>query len=110
MLGVPAAVASATSGSMILFTSFTATSSYMVFGQLNYQYAALCVVVGFLSTVLGQLLMQALLSKYNRNSYIAYSIALVVGASALAMTVESVLAISQGCSHKGGGMCSSLSQ
>lgn len=93
---------------MILFTSFTATTSFMVFGEMNYQYAAVCVVLGFVSTIVGQLLMQALLSKYNRNSYIAYSIALVVGVSAAAMTLESVLAIAQGYSHKGAGMCSSF--
>ena len=93
---------------MILFTSFTATTSYLVYGELNYHYAVVCVVLGFLSTVVGQLLMDGLLAKYNRHSYIAYSVALVVGISTVAMTLESVLALAEGHSKKGAGMCPSV--
>ena len=93
---------------MILFTSFTATTSYMVYGEINYNYAVVCVAVGFVSTVVGQLLMDNLLAKFNRHSYIAYSVALVVGISALAMTAESVLAILQGHSRQRAATCSSL--
>ena len=61
-LGVHASVASATSACMILYTSTTATVSYMVFGLLNYGYAAACLVVGFVSTLAGQTIMSALLA------------------------------------------------
>jgi uncharacterized membrane protein YfcA len=107
-MGVHPAVASATCATMILFTSITATTSFIVYGELDYDYGAAFLVVGFLSTLVGQLLMQALMKKYNRNSYIAYSVALVVGASALAMTWSSILAIVSGESEQGGGMCSSV--
>jgi len=92
-LGVHPAVASATSAAMILFTSSTATVSYSVFGLLIYDYALLCFLVGFCSTLLGQLAMSELMKKYNRNSYIAYSIGIVVGLSAVCMSVESIFAI-----------------
>ena len=78
---------------MILFTSTTATVSYAVFGFLNYDYASACIVVGFLATLAGQTIMSALLAKYQRHSYIAYSIGLVVAVSAVAMGIESILAI-----------------
>jgi uncharacterized membrane protein YfcA len=104
-MGVHPAVASATCATMILFTSFTATSSFMVYGDLDYEYGAAFLVVGFISTLVGQLLMQALMKKYNRNSYIAYSVAIVVGASVLAMTWSSILTIASGNGTKGGGMC-----
>ena len=106
-LGLHPAVTSATSATMILFTSFTAATSYIVHGELNYQYAVFCVGIGFVSTVVGQVLMDLLLAKYNRHSYTAYCIALVVGISAVFMTVESVQAIVQGHSRQGAGMCSS---
>ena len=77
----------------------------MVYGQLNYLYAGVFGVVGFFSTVIGQVVMQAILTKYNRNSYIAYCIALVVGISAVCMTVESVIALVQGHTQRAGGMC-----
>jgi uncharacterized membrane protein YfcA len=90
---------------MILFTSFTATTSFMVYGQLNYLYAGIFGLVGFIATVIGQLMMQALLAKYNRNSYIAYCIAIVVGISAVCMTFESVISLIQGHTQRASGMC-----
>ena len=78
---------------MILFTSSTAAVSYSVLGLLKYDYAAFCIFLGFISTIIGQTIMHALMEKYQRNSYIAYVIGLVVAISAVAMTWESVLAI-----------------
>jgi len=78
---------------MILFTSATATVSYIVFGLLIYDYAAVCLAVGFLSTVVGQTAMAILLQRHQRNSFIAFSIGAVVGLSAVCMTIESVSAI-----------------
>lgn len=93
-LGVHPAVASATSACMILFTSSTATVSFIVYGLLVYDYAIACLLLGFCSTLLGQTVMALLMKRYNnRSSYIAYSIGIVVLVSALCMTVESILAI-----------------
>lgn len=65
----------------------------MIFGLLIEDYAVGCLIVGFLATIVGQTLMNMLMKKYNRDSYIAYAIGIVVGLSAIAMTVESVLAL-----------------
>lgn len=92
-LGVHPAVASATSACMILFTSATATVSYAVFGLLVYDYALFCLMVGFVATLVGQIVMHVLLQKYQRNSYIAYCIGIVVGLSAICMGIESITAI-----------------
>jgi len=92
-LGVHASVASATSACMIFFTSITATVSYMAYGMMNYTYAAACLVMGFVATLAGQTIMSALLAHYKRHSFIAYSIALVVFVSAVAMGIESILSI-----------------
>ena len=91
--GVHPAVASATSACMILFTSSTATLSYVMFDLLLYDYAAGCLVIGVLATLVGQTIMAILMKKYNRNSYIAFTIGGVVAISAVAMTIESVIAI-----------------
>ena len=106
-MGVHPSVASATCATMILFTSITATTSFIAYGDLDYDYGAVFLVIGFISTFVGQLVMQALMKKYKRTSYIAYSVALVVGASALAMTWSSIVTITSGNST-GGGMCSSV--
>lgn len=105
-MGVHPAVASATSACMILFTSSTATTSFAVFGLLLPDYAALCAFVGFSSTLLGQTIMTILLRKYKRNSYIAFSIGIVVAISAVCMTLESVHSMRNGGATAGrGGLC-----
>jgi uncharacterized membrane protein YfcA len=91
--GVHPAVASASLACMVLFTSATATISYATVGLLTYDYAAMCALIGFGATVAGQTVMRALMKQYQRNSYIAFAIGIVVGLSAICMTIESVVAI-----------------
>jgi uncharacterized membrane protein YfcA len=92
-LDVHPAVASATCACMVLFTSSTATVTYMAQGLLVPDYAAFCLLVGFASTILGQTVMSVLLQRYKRHSYIAFSIGIVVALSAVAMAIQSVVAI-----------------
>jgi len=93
-LGVHPQVVSATSACMILFTSSTSTICFLISGYLVYDYAAFCLVLGFLSTLVGQTAMSALLkSSGKRNSYIAFCIGGVVAVSAVAMGIESAIAI-----------------
>lgn len=107
-MGVHPAVASATSACMIFFTSFTATTTFAVYGLLVKDYAAVCVLLGFLSTLLGQTIMNYLLGKSKRNSYIAFSIGLVVLLSAILMTFQSVThLLSDHADEEMGGLCES---
>jgi uncharacterized membrane protein YfcA len=106
-LGVHPAVASATSACMILFTSFTATTSFAVFGLLIQDYGIFCLIVGFVATLLGQTIMSMLLKRYHRSSYIAFSIGGVVLLSAICMTIESIISLSKGGgSGRSSGLCS----
>mmetsp|Transcript_12447 Transcript_12447/g.29175 ORF Transcript_12447/g.29175 Transcript_12447/m.29175 type:complete len:540 (+) Transcript_12447:77-1696(+) len=99
------AVASASSACMILFTSFTATTSFFVFGLLDPQYGPVCFGIGFISTYFGQIGLSILMKKYKRNSYIAFSMGAVVLLSAIMMTVQSLLSIAEGEHHSSGGIC-----
>ena len=54
-MGILPQVASATSACMILFTSFTATTSYIAFGLLRIDYAIPLFFVGLLATGVGKL-------------------------------------------------------
>lgn len=110
-LGVHPAIASATSACMILFTSFTATTSFAVFGLLVEDYGMLGLVTGFLATLLGQTVMSFILKRHGeRHSYIAFCIGGVVLLSAICMTIESVISISQRegtpTSGRSSGLCS----
>ena len=104
-MNVHPAVSSASSACMILFTSFTATTSFVVFGLLVEDYAVVCLVIGFTATLAGQLGLAYLAKKAQRNSYIAFSIGGVVLLSAFLMTVQSLLSIAEGEQHHAGGIC-----
>lgn len=90
---------------MILFTSFAATTSFVVFGLLDMEYAYVCFAVGFVSTYVGQLGLAILMKRAQRNSLIAFSIGGVVLLSALLMTVQSLLSMAEGEHHSSGGIC-----
>ncbi len=104
-MGIHPAVASATSACMILFTSFTATTTFSVYGLMIPDYAVACSVLGFCATYLGQTFMSHVIANSNRNSYIAFSIGVVVLLSALLMTLEFILQLASGEMEEGGGIC-----
>jgi len=108
-LGVHPAVASATSACMILFTSFTATTTFSVYGLMVKDYAVACSILGFVSTLIGQKVMNSILRKTNRSSYIAYSIGFVVLLSAILMALQSVLHLlsAEDGMNQFGGICDS---
>ena len=90
---LPLQVSSASSACMILFTSFTATTSFVVFGLLDMEYALICLMLGFVATLVGQIGLFYLMQKYQRNSYIAFSIGGIVLLSAFLMTIQSLLSM-----------------
>ena len=98
-------VASASSACMIFFTSFTATTSFFVFGLLDPQYAPVCFAIGFIATYFGQIGLSILMKRAKRNSYIAFSIGGVVLLSAILMTAQSLLSMAEGEHHSSGGIC-----
>ena len=104
-MGIHPAVGAASSATMILMTSFTATTSYVVFGLLLPDYAIMLATLGFFSTLVGQIGLGYLMKKSQRNSLIAFSIGGVVLISAFLMTIQSLIAMASGEKHKSGGIC-----
>jgi len=107
-MGVDPQVAAASSACMILFTSFTATTSFYIFDLLIYDYAVWLFIIGFLFTSVGQYGLSYLMKRYNRNSYIIFSIGAVVGLSALLMGLQSIISLFSGPGSggkAGGAIC-----
>ena len=105
-MGVHPKVSSASSACMILFTSFTATTSFVVFGLLDMDYALICLLLGFVSTYVGQIGLFYLMEKFQRNSYIAFSIGGIVLLSAFLMTVQSLISMADAGGPKDpAGLC-----
>ena len=104
-MNVHPSVSSATSATMILYTAFTATTSFIAFGLLVKDYALACFVLGFVATYGGQILMTSVIDKTGRSSYIAYSIGGVVLVSAFMMGVQSLIMYVEGKNLASGGIC-----
>ena len=105
-MGVHPKVSSASSACMILFTSFSATTSFIVFGLLDLEYGVVCMLLGFVATLAGQIGLFYLMEKFQRNSYIAFSIGGIVLLSAFLMTVQSLLSMADsGGPRPPSGLC-----
>jgi len=105
-MGVAPAVASATSAVMILYTSFSAATSFVVFGLLRYDYGFMLFLVGIICTAVGQLGVNYVVKKSGRGSYIMLSIGAVVALSTAMMGLQSAMAFADGTMGYGGGICS----
>jgi uncharacterized membrane protein YfcA len=86
-------VASATVAVMIMMTAIAATTSFIAFGSLTYDYGVYLFVWGLLATAVGQLGVGYLVEKYKRVSLISLSIGAVVALSTLLMGLQSVLSL-----------------
>jgi len=117
-LGVHPAVATATSSCMIVMTSFASLTSFAIFGLVMWDYAIVCLTIGFFASLFGQRVMQEARQvpspsnkygkqhNFERNSLIAYSIGGVVLLSALLMSIQYVFMImSYDSKIDQGGIC-----
>ena len=68
-------------------------------------FAFVSLAIGFGATLLGQVGLSYLMKRYQRNSYIAFSIGAVVLLSAFLMTIQSLLSMAEGEHHHSGGIC-----
>ena len=92
-MGIHPQVSSASSACMIMYTSFSATTSFYVFGLLRMDYAVPCLLMGLSVTYIGQLGLTIIIKKLKRDSLIIFSIAGVVGISAVLMGAHSIIAM-----------------
>jgi len=107
-MNVYAPVTSATSATMILFTSSGASVSYLLFQQLNLNYGAILFGLGIVWTLFGQIALNKVVKASGRNSYIILIIGLTVALSAIAMGVESsgaLIDLFKGQAEGGGDIC-----
>lgn len=82
-MGVLPDVAAATSATMILLTSASACMVYFTFGTLQYDYAVVLAVCGFLTTLVGQLVVYKIIKLLGRRSIIVFAMALFMGMSSV---------------------------
>lgn len=107
-MNVFAPVTSATSATMILFTSSGASVSYLLFQQLNLNYGIYLFFFGMFWTLFGQIALNKAVKASGRNSYIILIIGITVTMSAIAMGYESsghLIELFKGHAESGGDIC-----
>jgi len=87
-MGVLPEVTQATAGFMIFFTASSATVSYGLYGLVSWSYAAVLVVLGFVFTAIGQVVIFWLVEKFGRPSVIVYVIAVILGLSTILLATN----------------------
>jgi len=92
---------------MIFYTSVAASTSFIAFGTLTWDYGCFLFVLGLVTTYFGQTGVGYLVKKYRRVSIVTISIAAVVGLSTLLMGIHGVvsLADSDGVEVEKKGFC-----
>ncbi|KAG2514196.1 hypothetical protein BBO99_00008651 [Phytophthora kernoviae] len=94
-MGLLPLVSSATSSSMILFTSSATTIQFIILGTLSVEHALWHGMVGFVSGTIGQIGMTYLIKKYRKSALVIFLIAIFIGASGGVMGVLGVARISE---------------
>jgi len=77
-LGVSPDATAATSSFMILWTSLAAIIQFILDSRLPYDYSPTYLGLGFISSIVGQVVMSALVKKYNKRSFIVFCILVVI--------------------------------
>ena len=101
-MGVHPLVAAATTAVMIMFTSVAATTMFIAFGTLTWDYAWFLFVVGLITTTVGQFGVGYFVEKYKRYSYISMSIGTVVLISTVLMGLQSIFSLIDAQENGGG--------
>ena len=105
-MGVHPLVASATTAVMIMFTSVAATTMFIAFGTLTWDYAWFLFIVGLITTTVGQYVVGHFVDKYKRYSYISMSIGAVVLISTILMGLQSIFSLIE--AQEGGSAAGTL--
>jgi len=88
-MGIHPLVVASTSTVMIFFTAVTAASSYFVYGVLQWDYALVLFVLGIVSNIIGHTVVSSIIALYKSSSIITILLGLLIGVSALLMTLAS---------------------
>lgn len=82
-MGIPASVSGSTGMYLVMFTTFGQSVTYILIGQLNYTYGLWISSWCILGTYTGMRLLDWLMKKYNRQSFIIFLLSAILGISAI---------------------------
>lgn len=78
---------------MILFTALSGVVQYVSQDKLGWQLMLFCIGIGFVSGQLGQRLVNKVIKKTGRPSYVIFLLAAIIGAACVSMTISGIAKI-----------------
>lgn len=84
-------VGSSSCAFMILWTAISGVIQYYMMGKIGYQFIIFGIVIGFVSGQIGQQLVDGVLKKTGRPSYVVFLLGSIVGVACLSMTVYGIV-------------------
>lgn len=95
-IGMEPQVGTSSCAFMILWTAFSGVVIYYVDDHLGTQLMLWCVAFGFISGQIGQRVVNAVLKKTGRPSYVVFLLGSIIGAACLSMTITLVIKMALG--------------
>ena len=89
-MGLPPSVVAATAAYMLFWTTASTSLQFWIMGEMLWQYAVALLVVGLLSSLVGQFVLGWFVRRYQKQYFITLLIAVVIGCSTIFMGVSGV--------------------
>lgn len=90
-IGLHPIVSTATSGFLVLFTSSSTSIQFIIMGMMKLDYAFACTLASTVGSFLGTLLIQRLVQKTGRYSYLIFTLVIVLGISTVMIPGEALV-------------------
>jgi uncharacterized membrane protein YfcA len=90
-LGLHPLVSTATSNFLVLFTSSSTSLQFILLGMMNFDYGIACTIASTVGSFIGTIIIQKLIQKTKRNSYLIFTLALVLGISTIFIPAHTLM-------------------
>ena len=85
--GLRPKIAASVSSVIVLFTSLSTTSQFIIAGAINFHFAIFIIVVSGFGSLVGNFIFKRIMEKYNKPSLIVWVLFFLLGASAIILPV-----------------------
>jgi uncharacterized membrane protein YfcA len=90
-LGLHPLVSTATSNFLVLFTSSSTSLQFILLGMMNFDYGLACTIASTIGSFVGTIVIQKIIQRTKRNSYLIFTLAIVLGISTIFIPAHTFL-------------------
>jgi uncharacterized membrane protein YfcA len=90
-LGLHPLVSTATSNFLVVFTASSTSIQFILLGMMNVDYGIACTLASTVGSFIGTILIQRLIQRTKRNSYLIFTLASVLGISTIFIPAHTLM-------------------